>query len=70
MEETELPCPFCNAHRTRPIALPDGLWSACCADCGARGPIAPDARTALARWEQATRDGELLRTVIDESPDI
>jgi len=70
MEETELPCPFCNAHSTRPIALPDGLWSACCADCGARGPIAPDARTALARWEQATRDGELLRTVIDESPDI
>jgi diguanylate cyclase (GGDEF)-like protein/PAS domain S-box-containing protein len=69
-EESGLPCPFCNAHRTRPIAQAEGGWSACCAHCGARGPSAPDAQAALSRWEQATRYGELLRTVIDESPDI
>ena len=70
MDETELPCPFCNANRTRPVVHADGGWSACCAGCGARGPIAVDARAAVSRWKQMTRDGALLRTVIDESPDL
>lgn len=70
MDETELPCPFCNANRTRPVVHADGAWSACCARCGARGPIADDARAALSRWKRMIRDGALLRTVIDESPDL
>ena len=70
MEDHDLPCPFCSARRIDTIAHTDGGWRARCRACGALGPDAADARLALARWEQATRSAQLLRTVIDESPDI
>ncbi|MCP5224332.1 MAG: diguanylate cyclase [Thauera sp.] len=70
MDETELPCPFCKASNTRPIIDADGAWSARCEECGARGPIAADARAALSHWERVTGEKALLRMVIDESPDL
>lgn len=70
MDEPDLPCPFCSARRIGTATHADGTSSAHCLACGARGPAAADPRQALARWEQATRGGQLLRTVIDESPDI
>ena len=61
MDETELPCPFCKASNTRPIIDADGAWSARCEECGARGPIAADARAALSHWERVTGEKALLR---------
>lgn len=48
----------------------NGKWAARCVECGAVGPCADEWGDALASWARAREGEELLRTVIDESPDI
>ncbi|MBS0545896.1 MAG: diguanylate cyclase [Proteobacteria bacterium] len=64
------PCPFCRSSETQVAADASGQWSTHCTDCGASGPRAGDHDEALARWAHACEGEVLLRTVIDESPDI
>jgi diguanylate cyclase (GGDEF)-like protein/PAS domain S-box-containing protein len=70
MTDDDCRCLFCRAVQTSPTELATGAWTMQCAACGAQGPVAADGDAAHAAWTK-TLDGEdLLRTVIDESPDI
>jgi diguanylate cyclase (GGDEF)-like protein/PAS domain S-box-containing protein len=47
-----------------------GAWAMRCSSCGAQGPCAPDDVSAHEAWTRTVHAEELLRTVIDESPDV
>ena len=64
------PCPFCLSPQTDAANDADGRWVVRCHDCGAFGPRCEDANQALTHWARARQGEDLLRTVIDESPDI
>ena len=62
-------CPFCRSQRVH--TLSDGrLWFVLCEQCKARGPGAASDIEALMLWSEANHTRRLLRTVIDESPDV
>lgn len=63
-------CLFCKASTCAPAPSADGRWAMVCASCGAQGPIHGDADAAREAWLSAIHAEDLLRTVIDESPDI
>jgi diguanylate cyclase (GGDEF)-like protein/PAS domain S-box-containing protein len=63
-------CLFCRAVETSPVSLADGAWAMRCSSCGALGPAAGDADAARDAWMRAVHGEDLLRTVIDESPDV
>jgi diguanylate cyclase (GGDEF)-like protein/PAS domain S-box-containing protein len=63
-------CLFCHALQVAPAETSDGTWTMRCASCGAQGPTAADAEAALAAWTSTVDAEDLLRTVIDESPDV
>lgn len=63
-------CPFCRGSETRMVADGAGHWAVRCLTCGGSGPSTPDASHAIERWTHAGQSESLLRTVIDESPDI
>lgn len=70
MADDDCRCLFCRAVQTAPVQLASGAWAMLCSGCGAQGPATADSSSARSAWTQ-TLDGEdLLRTVIDESPDI
>jgi diguanylate cyclase (GGDEF)-like protein/PAS domain S-box-containing protein len=66
----ECRCLFCHAVEATTVGLPDGSWTTRCVGCGAQGPVTADANAAREAWTQTVHAEELLRTVIDESPDI
>lgn len=63
-------CPFCSSSDTHLTTSPQSKWIVSCNSCGASGPTAPDQDKALEAWGSAKYCSQLLRTVIDESPDI
>jgi len=71
MSDQQHYCPFCQSgdlHADRHPA--SGRWAVQCRGCGASGPEGVDAEQAFAHWARARQSENLLRTVIDESPDI
>ena len=63
-------CPFCQSTQVSVEHGGADGWFVRCAGCGSTGPRQPDAGAALERWVRVQHSGQLLRTVIDESPDI
>ena len=63
-------CLFCRDVEAAPVLQPEGTWAVRCSSCGAQGPASPDAASARDAWTRAVHGEELLRTVIDESPDV
>lgn len=63
-------CPFCGSVRFRNDPRPSGSWSVRCDSCGATGPEAASPGESMSKWDAASASRRLLRTVIDESPDI
>ena len=63
-------CPFCHAHDTSPVESGYGGWAMRCLVCGAQGPAAADPTVAADAWSRTSPAEDLLRTVIDEAPDI
>ena len=70
MSTTTRRCLFCHALETSPVEVTPGSWSMHCESCQAQGPVKPDADSAQEAWASTVHAEELLRTVIDESPDI
>ena len=70
MPHRDAPCPFCSAASPRLHQDKAGRFHATCEACGATGPRCPDEASALDRWAAASDSARLLRTVIDESPDV
>jgi len=52
------------------MELESGQWAMRCPECGAHGPAASDENGARDNWLAAVHAEDLLRTVIDESPDV
>lgn len=69
-ESGGLPCPFCESTATRLAEHSAGGWAMVCDSCEATGPRARESIQALARWQKPLDSARLLRTVIDESPDV
>jgi diguanylate cyclase (GGDEF)-like protein/PAS domain S-box-containing protein len=67
---SECRCLFCPGVRASAVVLADGAHAVRCPDCGAQGPTAVTPDAATEAWASAVHADELLRTVIDESPDI
>lgn len=63
-------CLFCHSSQAAPVHLVSGAWSMQCTACGAQGPAMADSVSAWSAWTTTLHGEELLRTVIDESPDI
>ena len=63
-------CLFCHAVDTSPVEITPGSWAMRCAACSAQGPLSADVEAASEAWASTVHAEELLRTVIDESPDI
>ncbi len=63
-------CPFCHSHAPQALADEALRWTVRCPDCGAQGPASASEAEARERWSRAHQGAQLLRTVIDESPDI
>jgi diguanylate cyclase (GGDEF)-like protein/PAS domain S-box-containing protein len=63
-------CCFCHSPEALPVQRPDLSWAVQCQACAAQGPSAAGAEGAWAAWTHATHGEDLLRTVIDESPDV
>lgn len=70
MPKRDSSCPFCHSPDAHPVSDASGRWSVRCTSCGATGPSADDPTRALELWALAGQGDDLLRTVIDESPDI
>ena len=70
MADDDCRCLFCRAVEVAPIPLATGAWAMRCAACGAQGPATGDSESARLAWTTVLHGEELLRTVIDESPDI
>lgn len=66
----DFPCPFCRARNTERVARADGRWAVRCLACGASGPAADEPEVAARQWALSYQSAHLLRTVVDESPDI
>jgi diguanylate cyclase (GGDEF)-like protein/PAS domain S-box-containing protein len=67
---SECRCLFCDGAQAGSIEVGDGEHAVRCPGCGAQGPTAPTPEAAADAWASAVHADELLRTVIDESPDI
>ncbi len=63
-------CPFCKTLSVHLTATSTGQWAMTCDECGAHGPVSDEDSTAYERWVETVSADQLLRTVIDESPDI
>ncbi len=63
-------CLFCHSSQAAPVQLVSGAWAMQCTACGAQGPAMADSVSAWSAWTTTLHGEELLRTVIDESPDI
>lgn len=70
MLPTEIYCPFCHAVTFQSVTDASGHYHLHCTSCGATGPKAKTALLAKQYWANATEGERLLRTVIDETPDI
>jgi diguanylate cyclase (GGDEF)-like protein/PAS domain S-box-containing protein len=70
MADDNCRCLFCRAVQAAPVHLPSGAWAVQCAVCGAQGPATGDSESARSAWTTTLHGEELLRTVIDESPDV
>lgn len=70
MSDDDCRCLFCRAVQTAPVQLATGAWTMQCSACGAQGPAMDDSASAKSAWTKPLHGEELLRTVIDESPDI
>lgn len=66
----ECRCLFCREVGCEITATGQGAFAVRCLACGAQGPASADTGSALAAWNRTVDAEELLRTVIDESPDI
>ena len=69
MENHSHTCIYCHSARLSVGENAQGLSFIVCDECGARGPTASDHRAAWQKLGSENGDN-LLRTVIDESPDI
>ncbi len=63
-------CPFCQAEATAVRQSVSGLFHVHCEGCGASGPLCATDDLAWAGWVKANQSSHLLRTVLDETPDI
>jgi diguanylate cyclase (GGDEF)-like protein/PAS domain S-box-containing protein len=63
-------CPFCQSQAAQTTATGTQGWAVRCPGCGAQGPVATSEADAREHWSRAHQGAQLLRTVIDESPDI
>jgi diguanylate cyclase (GGDEF)-like protein/PAS domain S-box-containing protein len=63
-------CLFCRTAHATPVAAADGRWAMHCPSCGAQGPASTDPESATEAWTRVVDGEALLRTVIDESPDV
>lgn len=63
-------CPFCGSSHLRNDPVVDGFWRVRCDACDSAGPKSATPSEAMSKWDMASQDRRLLRTVIDESPDI
>ncbi len=68
MELSHQTCPYCGSLALRLRANNRGQYFQGCEDCGARGPLVP--QPSAARLDPGANSYNLLRTVIDEAPDI
>ena len=64
------PCLFCKEPVVAPSPLSDDRWAMLCVACGAQGPGRESAEAAREAWTSVVHAESILRTVIDESPDI
>jgi len=70
MGSDDYTCLFCRTGRATPVRLDDGRWAMQCGACDAQGPAYADADAARTAWTRVVDSEALLRTVIDESPDV
>ena len=63
-------CLFCHSEQSAATEVGGQSWAVQCTNCGAQGPARDGAAAALEAWTKAIDGEDLLRTVIDESPDI
>ncbi|GAA0794055.1 sensor domain-containing diguanylate cyclase [Marinobacterium sediminicola] len=68
MELSRQKCPYCSSRELSVLQSDSGQYFLSCIQCGARGPAANDASAATLQIPSSSEN--LLRTVIDEAPDI
>lgn len=70
MSRPDHQCPFCQSHATTLTAVAASTFHVVCETCGATGPRCATAEQAQTAWTRANQSSHLLRTVLDESPDV
>ena len=70
MTTSHASCPFCQASKIVQRQDEARRWFVACEACGATGPRSDTDTSALSRWVEANQNSQLLRTVLDESPDV
>ncbi len=70
MSRPDANCPFCDSPHTTARQMDEGGFRVMCDACGATGPLRDSSELAYAGWIQANQGRHLLRSVLDETPDI
>lgn len=63
-------CPYCHKASTLSVEVAEHQYFVSCANCCTRGPLQASRELALSLWRQVHGNCNLLRAVVDASPDL